>query len=82
MRRALTSYAVCIECQPIMAQIDIGKLRKSLGDGDKPLSQAELAKRVGVNQATISRWETGEDEPSGPAAILLTQIAEQAGASA
>lgn len=58
-----------------MAKIDIGKLRKDLGDGDKPLSQEELGKRLGVDQATISRWETGDGEPKGPAAILLQQLA-------
>ena len=65
-----------------MAPIDIGQLRKKLGSDDKPISQAELARRLGVNQGTISRWETGEDEPTGPAEILLRQIAEQVGASA
>jgi transcriptional regulator with XRE-family HTH domain len=36
-------------------------------------SQAEFAKRFGVNQATISRWE--ESGPSGgPAKIAVEQI--------
>lgn len=65
-----------------MAQVDIALLRKRLGSGDKPLPQSELAKKLGVNQATISRWETGEDDPSGPAEILLRQLAEQTGVAA
>jgi DNA-binding transcriptional regulator YiaG len=32
---------------------DIKELRQQLG-----LTQAEFAERLGVNQATISRWET------------------------
>lgn len=33
--------------------------RRALG-----LSQAEVAKRVGVNESTVSRWESGEQMPS------------------
>lgn len=56
-----------------MATIDIIKLRKRLGD----ISQAELGRRLGgVSQSTISRWETGIDEPEGPAAIVLRQLDE------
>lgn len=65
-----------------MAKIDIGKLRRLLGDGSKPLSQEELGKRLGVDQATISRWETGECEPNGPTQILLKQLHDGAGAAA
>lgn len=55
-----------------MAHIDIGQLRKRLG-----ISQAELGKRLGgLDQATISRWETGKGEPEGPAAILLQQLVD------
>lgn len=58
-----------------MAQVDILDLRTRLG-GAKPISQAELGRRIGVDQSTISRWETGSDEPQGPAAILLQQLDE------
>lgn len=59
-----------------MASIDIGQLRKLLGD----ISQSELGRRLGgVSQSTISRWETGLDEPEGPAAVVLKQLNEAAG---
>ena len=45
--------------------IDVTRLRKSLQE-----PQAAFAKRFGVNQSTVSRWEEGE-EPSGPALVLL-----------
>jgi DNA-binding transcriptional regulator YiaG len=57
-----------------MAKVDITKLRKRLGD----ITQAELAEMLGVNQSTIWRWENGGRKPSGPAAILLAQIAKEA----
>lgn len=33
------------------------------------LSQGELARAVGVNAATVSRWEAGLRKPSGEAAL-------------
>ncbi len=50
----------------------IKKLRQRLG-----LTQSELAERLGVDQATIHRWEKGA-KPSGPAEKLLQQIAARA----
>ena len=52
---------------------DIKTLRKKLGDGNKPISQQKLARRLGVNQATVSRLEAGS-KPTGPISILLSQI--------
>ena len=40
------------------------------------LSQAALAERLGVDQATISRWERGVVPVSGPAALALRLLAE------
>jgi transcriptional regulator with XRE-family HTH domain len=37
-------------------------------------TQGQLASALGVKQATISRWETGLDEPSGPAMVVLKQM--------
>lgn len=53
--------------------IDVRKLRKSLR-----LSQAEMAKRLGLDQSTVSRLEQGRRKVEGPVAILLEQIAETA----
>lgn len=50
---------------------DVRKLRESLG-----FSQDTLAEQVGVNQATIHRWENGQRVP-GPARKLLEQMETQ-----
>lgn len=49
---------------------DLKTLRKRLG-----LSQAEIAERLGVDQATISRIEAGKARPSGPVQILIDMMA-------
>ena len=41
------------------------------------LSQAELAARVGVDQATISRWEAGERAPRNAARVRLEGLMEK-----
>lgn len=51
-------------------KINLAKLRDRLN-----LSQAALADRLGVDQATVSRIETGAREPSKPVQRLLEQIA-------
>jgi DNA-binding transcriptional regulator YiaG len=43
------------------------------------LSQAELARRMGVRQATVSDWETGKQVASPMARRLLDRIAGAAG---
>ena len=53
-------------------KIDIAKLRERLN-----LSQAALAKRLGVDQSTVQRIETGKRPPSAPVQMLLEQIAAQ-----
>jgi len=53
--------------------IDVASIRARLG-----LSQTALAQQLGVDQSTVSRWETGELSPSGPALILLRQLEQQA----
>lgn len=52
---------------PSPAQIK--SLRKSLHE-----SQASFAKRFGVAQATVCRWERGDEKPSGPATLLLKRL--------
>lgn len=41
------------------------------------LSQAKFAELVGVSQPTVSRWETGEDEPDKASLKKLAALAEQ-----
>jgi len=45
---------------------------------DKKLTQLEFAKRVGVSQATVSDWLSGEMKPS---AEKLLEIATETGLS-
>jgi DNA-binding transcriptional regulator YiaG len=52
---------------------EIAALRRQLG-----LTQEELAERVGVNRTAVSLWESGDRNPSGPAQMLLGQLASQA----
>ena len=49
-------------------------LRRHLG-----LSQRGMADELGTRQQTISEWETGQYEPRGASARLLTLVAERAG---
>ena len=37
------------------------------------ISQAELAKTIGVDQTSISKWEKGQREPTISAVIAVTQ---------
>jgi DNA-binding transcriptional regulator YiaG len=41
------------------------------------LTQAELSKKLGTRQQTISEWETGMYKPRGASATLLSMVAEQ-----
>jgi transcriptional regulator with XRE-family HTH domain len=52
-----------------MISIDVKALRERLG-----LSQAQFADRIGVKQATVSRWESGQPVPK-PTMKLLAQMA-------
>nr|WP_262706684.1 helix-turn-helix domain-containing protein [Salinibacter ruber] len=52
-------------------------MRENLG-----VSQGELAKRMGVRQATVSDWETGKQSPSPMARRLLDRLAGGADAEA
>jgi DNA-binding transcriptional regulator YiaG len=48
----------------------IKQVRENLG-----VSQGELARRMGVRQATVSDWETGKQSPSPMARRLLDRMA-------
>lgn len=51
---------------------DLKKLRKNL-----KLTQAQLAEKVGVNHATIWRWENEGVPTRGPARAYLEKLAEE-----
>lgn len=61
-----SAYVVCM--------MKISSIRKACGFA----SQSDLAEYLGVDQSTISRWEKGRQEPSGPALVLLRQLEAQA----
>lgn len=50
----------------------VAALRRRLG-----LSQAGLARLLGVRQQTVSDWETGLHRPRGASARLLWLVAEE-----
>jgi DNA-binding transcriptional regulator YiaG len=43
------------------------------------LTQAGMAEELGTRQQTISEWETGEYQPRGTSARLLSIIADRSG---
>jgi len=43
------------------------------------LTQAGMAEELGTRQQTISEWETGEYQPRGTSAKLLSIIADRSG---
>ncbi len=59
---------------PVWDAGKVRRLRLFLG-----LSQAELARELGVRQQTVSDWETARYRPRGASARLLTMVAERAG---
>ena len=52
---------------------DIVHLRKDLGD----ISQQQLADMIGTQRHTISRWETGENQPRGATLKALKDLQEK-----
>lgn len=38
------------------------------------LSQAQVAKELGVDQSAVSRWETGENMPRAEALVLMAKL--------
>lgn len=57
-------------------QIDVKALRAKL-----KMTQAELAVAMGVDQSTVSNWETGTT-PRGPARKLLLALDQEAATEA
>ena len=52
-----------------MAEIDVKALREHLNE-----TQAEFAARFGVDQGTVSNWETRKTRPSAPARKLMEML--------
>lgn len=52
-------------------QLDVRGIRAGTG-----LSQADFARSVGVDEATLRGWELGQQRPEGNARVLLTMIAK------
>jgi putative transcriptional regulator len=50
-------------------RIDVAAIRLRLG-----LSRPKFAARFGFNVKTLTKWETGERQPEGPARAYLTVI--------
>jgi putative transcriptional regulator len=59
---------------PVWNARQVRALRQHLG-----LTQEQMAAELGTRQQTISEWETGQYEPRGTSARLLTLIAERGG---
>lgn len=57
--------------------VDVRALRERL---DK--TQSEFAELLGVDQGTISNWETGKTTPRGPALKVMERLASPAKAGA
>lgn len=59
---------------PVWNAQQVRALRQHLG-----LTQEQMAAELGSRQQTISEWETGQYQPRGTSARLLTIIAERGG---
>lgn len=59
---------------PVWSAQQVKALRQHLG-----LTQVQMAAELGSRQQTISEWETGQYQPRGTSARLLTLIAERGG---
>lgn len=56
----------------IKIKLDIKAIRKMF-----EITQDELAQRIGVEQSTVSMWETGKRAPSGIALRMLAQVCKE-----
>ncbi|GIW13723.1 MAG: hypothetical protein KatS3mg062_1162 [Tepidiforma sp.] len=61
-----------MEREPTWTPGEVAALRRRLG-----LTQAGMARLLGVRQQTISEWETGLHRPRGASARLLRLLAEE-----
>lgn len=69
------SYILRMDCTLVhmhWTRLDVVRFRKALG-----LSQADFAKKLGTNQSTLSKVETGKSEIWPMLAQLLTCMHEK-----
>jgi DNA-binding transcriptional regulator YiaG len=52
--------------------VDVAAIRQELG-----LSQAAFGEKVGVDQSTVSLWETGKSDPRGPARNWMLKLLQE-----
>jgi DNA-binding transcriptional regulator YiaG len=64
-----TTLELLVEARSAARTGDGAKLRAAAG-----LSQGELARAAAINPATLSRWESRERRPTGPAAIRYARV--------
>ena len=50
------------------------RIRQLRLGGDRPLTQKQLAEKLGVDPITISRWERGATSPSDIHRVLLARL--------
>ena len=55
----------------VMTPKQLENIRKSLG-----LTKSQFSRLIGVNRSTVTRWESGEVEIPGIAAIAIRATAE------
>lgn len=53
-------------------QIDVAAIRAEMG-----LSQAGLAKKMEIDQSSVSLWESGKTTPRGPARLILLHLLDE-----
>lgn len=54
-------------------------LRSRLGQGEKPLSQRDLAERLGIPASTVSKLEAGTLRMGGPLVERLSKLITESG---
>lgn len=46
----------------------------NLPEGDAPMTQGRLARALGVSEATVSRWMSGQRNPSSTMAVRIARL--------
>lgn len=72
MGGSLTNRNELVIVSVMADDLDVLAIRTELG-----VSQYKLADLLGVDQSTISYWETGKMKPGGPARLLMQRLVEE-----